>query len=112
MSDRLVKLYALPDPRHSIENLRDKGIKIRRAMAYEKFQIVEWVRNTFGLPWAGECDVAFSNSPISCFIAASRNSMTAFAPKRTSSPDCRYVETLAAVDRSRRRQENIPKSTY
>jgi ribosomal protein S18 acetylase RimI-like enzyme len=79
MSDRLVKLYALPDPRHSIENLRDKGIKIRRAMAYEKFQIVDWVRRTFGLPWAGECDVAFSNHPVSCYIATSRGSVTAFA---------------------------------
>ncbi len=79
MSDRLVKLYDLPDPKHTIERLMDKGIKIRRAMAYEKFQIVDWVRNTFGLPWAGECDVAFSNHPVSCYIATSQNAVVAFA---------------------------------
>jgi ribosomal protein S18 acetylase RimI-like enzyme len=79
MSDRLVKLYNLPDPGNYFENLKETGIEIRRAMAYEKFQIVEWVRNTFGLTWAGECDVAFSNHPISCFIATSRNSIAGFA---------------------------------
>jgi ribosomal protein S18 acetylase RimI-like enzyme len=79
MSDRLVKLYDLPDPWNYIKNLKKSGIEIRRAMAYEKFQVVEWVRSTFGLSWAGECDVAFGNSPISCFVAVSGNSLNAFA---------------------------------
>ena len=79
MSDRLVKLYDLPDPKPFLENLKKKGVEIRRAMAYEKFRIVDWVRETFGLPWAGECDVAFGNRPITCFIAASQGSIAAFA---------------------------------
>jgi ribosomal protein S18 acetylase RimI-like enzyme len=79
MSDRLVKLYDLPDAGDYLRNLRETGLEIRRAMAYEKFQIVEWVRDTFGLPWAGECDVAFSNHPVSCFVATSHNSLAAFA---------------------------------
>jgi GNAT superfamily N-acetyltransferase len=79
MADRLVKLYTLPDLGSSIETLGDKGIKIRRAMAFEKFQIVAWVQKTFGLSWASECDVAFSNHPISCYIATARNSVAAFA---------------------------------
>ena len=79
MSDRLVKLYDLQDPAPYILNLKILGIEIRRAMAYEKFQIVEWVRKTFGLRWASECDVAFSNRPISCFMATSRGFMLGFA---------------------------------
>jgi ribosomal protein S18 acetylase RimI-like enzyme len=79
MSDRLVKLYDLPEPAPYIEILKEEGIEVRRAMAFEKFQIVEWVRTTFGLFWAGECDVAFSNRPISCFIATSRGSIVGFA---------------------------------
>ena len=79
MSDRLVKLYDLPEPGIYLKQLKTQGIEIRRAMAYEKFQIVDWVRDSFGLPWAGECDVAFSNSPISCFIATSRKRIAAFA---------------------------------
>ena len=79
MSDWLVKLYELPNPAPYIETLKKNGIQIRRAMAYEKIQIVEWVRKTFGVPWAGECDVAFSNSPITCFIATSQGSIAGFA---------------------------------
>jgi GNAT superfamily N-acetyltransferase len=79
MSDRLVKLYALPDCRPYLESLKTGDIKIRRAMAYEKFPVVEWVRTAFGLTWAGECDVAFSNHPVSCFIAVSRGAIIGFA---------------------------------
>ena len=79
MSDRLVKLYDLPDPTPSFDNLKKNAIEVRRAMAYEKFRIVDWVRDTFGLPWAGECDVAFGNRPISCFIATSQGSIAGFA---------------------------------
>jgi ribosomal protein S18 acetylase RimI-like enzyme len=79
MSDRLVKLYDLQDCRPYIERLKTEDIKIRRALAYEKFQVVEWVRTTFGLSWAGECDVAFSNHPVTCFIAVSRGTIIGFA---------------------------------
>ena len=79
MSDRLVKLYDLRDCQPYIERLNTEDIKIRRAMAYEKFQVVEWVRTTFGTTWAGECDVAFSHLPVTCFIAISRGSLAGFA---------------------------------
>ena len=79
MSDRLVKLYDLPELAQLLEDLKNKTIDIRRAMAYEKFQIVNWVRDTFGLGWAGECDVAFGNRPISCFIANSKGLIAGFA---------------------------------
>jgi ribosomal protein S18 acetylase RimI-like enzyme len=79
MSDRLVKLYDLQDCQPHLERLKTEDINIRRAMAYEKFQVVEWVRTTFGLTWAGECDVAFSNHPVTCFIAVSWGSIIGFA---------------------------------
>jgi len=79
MSDRLVKLYDLPALEPVIKKLQQDQIVIRRAAAYEKFQIVDWVRLTFGLPWASECDVAFSNHPVSCFLATSRGSLVGFA---------------------------------
>jgi len=79
MSDSLVKLYDLPALEPIITKLQRDQLLIRRAAAYEKFQIVDWVRLTFGLPWASECDVAFSNHPISCFIATSRGSLIGFA---------------------------------
>ena len=79
MPDLLVKLYELPDDRLLVAGLADAGIIIRRAMAYEKFQVVDWVRVHFGTGWAGECDVAFANTPISCFIATADGSVAGFA---------------------------------
>ncbi len=79
MPDMLVKLYDLPDASSLIEALSDRGIVIRAAMAYEKIQVTEWVRNIFGRAWASECDVSFSNHPVSCFIAIEVGKIIGFA---------------------------------
>jgi GNAT superfamily N-acetyltransferase len=48
-------------------------------MGYEKHHVVEWVRETFGQGWASECDVAFANRPLSCFIATEQGEILGFA---------------------------------
>jgi GNAT superfamily N-acetyltransferase len=48
-------------------------------MAYEKHNVVGWVREHFGAAWASECDVAFANRPISCHIATQAGAMLGFA---------------------------------
>jgi hypothetical protein len=79
MADLLIRLYDLANSEEITQSMSDQGIKIRRAMAYEKIQIVEWVKQKFGVGWAGECDVAFANSPISCFIATKEGALCGFA---------------------------------
>jgi GNAT superfamily N-acetyltransferase len=79
MSDLLVKLYELPDVRLHVDKLRAEGINVRRAMAYEKHQVVAWVDDSFGKAWAGECDVAFSRNPVSCIIATENRIVIGFA---------------------------------
>ena len=79
MSDMLVKLYDLPEVESLIKRLKDRGIVIRTAMPYEKHDVVEWVRGSFGRRWASECDVAFSNHPVSCFIATEAGKIIGFA---------------------------------
>lgn len=79
MSDLLVKLYELPDVKPHVGKLRAKGVNVRRAMAYEKRRVVEWVENNFGQDWAGECEVSFSRDPVSCFIAVDNGSVIGFA---------------------------------
>ena len=68
MSDMLVRLFDLPK---EVDNNRfvDKRIDIRRAMTPDKIQILKFVKDNFGDRWEGECDVAFANKPVSCFIA-------------------------------------------
>jgi GNAT superfamily N-acetyltransferase len=79
MTDMLVRLYDLPESGPHVKRLRDKGIVIRRAMPYEKHLVVEWVRDSFGDGWASECDVAFTNHPVSCFAATEAGEIIGFA---------------------------------
>ena len=77
--DLLVKLYDLPDPSPWLKKLRKRAVEIRRPLAAEKTLVVDWVSNTFSKGWASESDVAFSRSPISCFIAVSEETLLGFA---------------------------------
>ncbi|MDP5272873.1 GNAT family N-acetyltransferase [Chengkuizengella axinellae] len=79
MFDMLVKLYDLSDEIVSLEELKKEGITIKRALAPDKFNIIEYVKDEFYDNWAGECDVAFSNKPISCFIAVKDKQVVGFA---------------------------------
>jgi GNAT superfamily N-acetyltransferase len=54
-------------------------------MAYEKHQVVDWVDKQFGGRWASECDVAFSNRPISCHIATEDGLILGFSCHDTTS---------------------------
>lgn len=79
MPDMLVKLYDLPEVDPLVKKLADAGIIIRPAMPYEKHQVVDWVRDAFGDAWASESDVAFSNQPVSCYIATETGRIVGFA---------------------------------
>jgi GNAT superfamily N-acetyltransferase len=81
MPDMLVKLYELPDPAPYVTSLRKEKVIIRQAMAYEKEQIVSWVKNTFKASpgWASECSIAFSHQPISCLLAMQNGAILGFA---------------------------------
>ena len=74
-----MKLYRLP----TVDGIPDSRKRIqtclRRSMAYEKHQVVDWVRKHFSMEWASECDIAFGNWPISCYIATSQGSILGFA---------------------------------
>lgn len=69
MNDMLVRLYALPEVQPAVDELLAQGIEIRRAMPANKLLITEWIYEHFGSWWRSETDVAFSNKPVSCFIA-------------------------------------------
>jgi len=79
MPDLLVRLYDLPGAAPELNRLAERGIVIRRAMAYEKHPVVKWVKYRFGTGWADECDVAFSRVPVSCFIATKSGNIAGFA---------------------------------
>ncbi len=79
MPDMLVKLYDLPPVEPLLEKLAAENINVRRARAYEKVPVLAWVEKHFNAGWKGECDVAFSNHPVSCFIATHEGAVAGFA---------------------------------
>jgi GNAT superfamily N-acetyltransferase len=79
MPDMLVKLYALPDLAPLLARQREAGIDVRRGLALEKEKVANWVRQTFSDEWANECEVAFCNRPVSCFIAVEEKRVAGFS---------------------------------
>jgi predicted N-acetyltransferase YhbS len=79
MPDMLVRLWDLQEAEPVTRDLEKQGIVIRSARASEKHIVVEWVRRTFGERWASECDVAFANRPVSCWIAAENGQIVGFS---------------------------------
>lgn len=79
MPDMLVKLYELPDHTELIGKLKDEGVIIRRISAHEKRHLLRFASDEFQPAWADECDAAFSNSPVSCYIAVEHEQIIGFA---------------------------------
>jgi GNAT superfamily N-acetyltransferase len=79
MPDMLVKLYNLPPLEPILAAQRAKGITVRRALAPEKHHVLDWVERHFSPFWASESDVAFSNDPVSIFIATQDGCLRGFA---------------------------------
>lgn len=73
MPDMLVKLYTLPDAAPILAALATSGIQVRRANAWEKRFLADWVRGRFGDVWAGGCEVALEQRPVTCFIAVEQD---------------------------------------
>lgn len=69
MADLLVKLYRLPALAPALSRAAEAGATIRRALAPERYAVVNWVATHYGDRWAGEVSLAFSGHPISCFLA-------------------------------------------
>ena len=77
--DLLVKLYELPDAGELIEQLAKNEIVIRIAAPYERVELLEWVGKNFDNSWVGECEIAFSRQPISCYVAVRKEKCLGFA---------------------------------
>ena len=84
MADMLVKLYDIAGKGICDEELVKKGVTVRRPLAPEKIAVVDWVRQNFGSYWASECDVAFSQQPITCFAAFKDKEILGFACYNTT----------------------------
>lgn len=78
MTDMLVKLYDLPPLEPALAVSRAAGAEIRRALAPEKQDVLEWVGRHFSKHWVSEVDVSFARLPISCYLAVAGGTLLGF----------------------------------
>jgi len=97
--DRLVRLYDLEPLEDSLNRLKKSQINIRLAMAYEKSKVVDWVEKNFSKEWANECEKAFANMPISCYIATKSGKIVGFAAFEST---CKNFFGPIGIDKSLR----------
>ncbi len=79
MTDMLVKLYELSPLVSFIEAQTQHNTTVRRVLAPEKKRLMAWITTHFAEGWASECEMAFTQHPISCFIATRNNAILGFA---------------------------------
>jgi hypothetical protein len=69
MADMLVKLYNIPHSHDIEENLFKSGIRIKKALAPDRSRIIDFSRTCAKDDYSDEVKAAFSNNPITCYIA-------------------------------------------
>ncbi|WP_422860353.1 GNAT family N-acetyltransferase [Flagellimonas sp. S174] len=80
MKDMLVRLVDLPDIGSEEKQLfQEENMVFRKPIAAEKSLVLEWVEKNFSINWKDEVDVAFSNVPVTCFIAQRNQDILGFA---------------------------------
>lgn len=87
MADMLVNLLQIEGYHEELDRLKKEGVEIFRALAPDKHRIIEWVKENSSPNASGECDVCFSNRPISCFIAAKGSEILGYACYNATAPD-------------------------
>ena len=79
MTDMLVKLYELEDDWSFLTAQEGLGVTVRKPIGPERHLVVDWVKDEFSDAWASETDMAFSNRPVTCFVAVQNQTLIGFA---------------------------------
>ena len=76
--DLLVNLYDL-QCRYEPEKLKEHGIVIKRALSPDKTAVLDFMKTYYTQGWADETEHAFSNSPVTCYIAVKEKEIVGIA---------------------------------
>src|ERR1051326_2619001 len=78
MPDMLVPLLKLPPLAPVMEEMRARGVVIRRVLPHELTPVREFAQRHFSATWADEVSVGFANKPTSVFIALKEGNIVGF----------------------------------
>ena len=79
MPDMLVNLLRLPPVEPALEEVRERGLLVRRARPWELSQVREFVSENFSQAWADEIAVGLVRQPVTVFVALREGRLVGFA---------------------------------
>jgi hypothetical protein len=79
MPDMLVRLYDLPASDRYDQRVAAAGLKVRRAEPWDKPRLKAFVQQHFNDLWAVEAERAFSNTPVTAYVAVKDRDIVGFA---------------------------------
>ena len=79
MADMLVKLYNIPNSHDIEKKLLQNGIRIKKALAPDRSKIIAFSRICAKDDYSDEVRAAFSNNPVTCYIATRERELIGFA---------------------------------
>ena len=79
MPDMLVNLLRLPPVEPALEELRGRGLLVRRARPWELTAVREFVAGHFSQAWADEVAVGLVRQPVTVFVALREGRLAGFA---------------------------------
>jgi predicted N-acetyltransferase YhbS len=75
----LVNLLRLPPVEPALEELRVRGVSVRRARPWELSQVREFVGENFSQAWADEIAVGLVRQPVTVFVAQREGRLLGFS---------------------------------
>lgn len=101
MADMLVKLYNIPNSYAIEEKLSEEGIKIKKALAPDRSRIIDFSRTCAEEDYSDEVNAAFSNNPITCYIATKEKKIIGFACYEATAKD--FFGPMAVLENERKK---------
>lgn len=101
MADMLVKLYDMPDSHGIEEKLLKSGIRIKKALPPDRSRIIAFSRTCAKEDYSDEVQAAFSNQPVTCYIATREKKIIGFACYEATARD--FFGPMAVLESERRK---------
>lgn len=87
MADMLVNLFQIPSSQELEKQLLEKGIQIKKAIAPDRSKIAEFARTCSNDDYSDEVYAAFTNHPVTCYIAVKDKKLIGFACYEATAKD-------------------------
>lgn len=101
MADMLVKLFNISHSGEPEAKLLQDGIRIKRALAPDRSRVAEFSKTASDKDYSDEVRAAFSNNPVTCYIAVRGKDLLGFACFEATAKD--FYGPMAVSEKERKK---------